>query len=140
MKAASSLAVASGAAASVGVTLTILTSHLLFALAQFAWQRMDCDGSDTNPCPQNLPPGGLLPNTIYTSRMNTKAGLNDKWGIGHRYAMGRYLSRAELIPIANALHNRSAKPLGLKATGRTPGLLSYACAACACSFLSDAFS
>ena len=79
--------------------------------------------------PLVMPPGGLLPNTIYTSRMNTKAGLNDKWGIGHRYAMGRYLSRAELIPIANALHNRSAKPLGLKATGRTPGLLSYACAA-----------
>ena len=36
MKARSSLAVASGAAASVGVSLTILTSHLLFALAQFA--------------------------------------------------------------------------------------------------------
>ena len=60
MKARSSLAIASGAAASVGVSLTILTSHLLFALAQFAWQRMDCDGSDTNPCPQNMPPGGLL--------------------------------------------------------------------------------
>ena len=80
MKARSSLAVASGAAASVGVSLTILTSHLLFALAQFAWQRMDCDGSDTNPCPQNMPPGGLLRGVLeadlaYDARAAVSAAL-----------------------------------------------------------------
>ena len=80
MKAASSLAVASGAAASVGVSLTILTSHLLFALAQFAWQPMDCDGSDTNPCPQDMPPGGLLRGVLeadlaYDARAAVSAAL-----------------------------------------------------------------
>ena len=68
-------------------------------------------------------------NTVYTSRMNTKAGLNDKWGIGRREAMSVYLNRVELIPLANRLLNRSAKSVALRATMVKEGLVNYDCAA-----------
>jgi len=74
-------------------------------------------------------PQQLLPNTVYSSRMNTKAGLNDKWAIGLRYAMSIYLDRVRLIPVANRLHNRSAPAIGLKSNARSEGLLSYDCGA-----------
>lgn len=77
--------------------------------------------------PLSMPPE-LRPNTVYSSRMNTKAGLNDKWAIGRRAAMATYLDRVDLIPVANALWNYSAKAISLKATGRGEGLLSYNCA------------
>ena len=73
-------------------------------------------------------PRELRANTIYTSRMNTKSGLNDKWAIGMRAAMTTYLTRVKLIPLANALHNRSARAIALKATSAKEGMLSYDCA------------
>lgn len=78
--------------------------------------------------PLEMPPH-LAPNTVYTSRMNTKAGLNDKWALGRREPMGVYFDRVDLIPLANALHNRSAKPATARAAGGKEGLVSYDCAA-----------
>ena len=78
--------------------------------------------------PLVMPPT-LLPDTVYTSRMNTKLGLNDKWAIGRRRAMATYLDRVRLIPFANSMWNRSARAIGLKATGRTEGMLLYDCGA-----------
>jgi len=73
-------------------------------------------------------PRPLRPNTVYTSRMNTKAGMNDKWAIGRRKAMAVYLNRVLLIPIANAMHNKSARLASLKPAGRAgEGLLDYDC-------------
>lgn len=73
-------------------------------------------------------PKVLRPNVVYSSRMNTKAGMNDKWALGRRAAMATYLDRVDLIPVANALFNRSGKALTLKATNGKEGLLMFACA------------
>ena len=72
-------------------------------------------------------PRTLLPNTVYTSRMNTKLGLNDKWAIGRREAMATYLNRVQLIPLANSMWNRSTPTVSLRATSRTEGVLYYDC-------------
>ena len=77
--------------------------------------------------PLRMPPE-LKPNTVYTSRMNTKSGLNDKWGIGRREAMAVYLNRVELISVANKLYNKSGPPVTLRATNGKEGLLIYDCA------------
>lgn len=76
--------------------------------------------------PLIMPPV-LRPNAVYSARMNTKVGVNDKWAIGLRAPMASYLNRVELIPVANALHNHSARSISLKATGVKDGLLSYNC-------------
>ena len=76
--------------------------------------------------PLVMPPR-IRPNTVYMSRMNTKTGVNDKWAIGRRAAMAAYLERVTLIPKVTRMHNRSAKPAGLKATSRSDGLLFYDC-------------
>ena len=72
-------------------------------------------------------PAVLLPNVIYTTRMNTKTGINDKWAIGRREPMGVYLDRVQLIPLANQLHNRSARPASIRATAGRDGLLNFEC-------------
>ena len=78
--------------------------------------------------PLVMPPE-IAPNTVYTSRMNTKAGLNDKWALGRRAPMATYLDRVRLIPLANALWNRSAAPIMLKSGGGKEGLMYYDCGA-----------
>ena len=78
--------------------------------------------------PLVMPPR-LMPGTVYTSRMNTKTGINDKWAIGLRSAMAAYFERVRLIPMVNAMWNKSAHSVGLKASGRAEGLLNYDCGA-----------
>jgi hypothetical protein len=67
--------------------------------------------------PLRMPTGGLLPNTVHTPRMNTKAGINDKWAIGLREPMEVYLRRVEAMAVANRLfapsHGASASTAGL---------------------------
>lgn len=72
-------------------------------------------------------PHVLAPNTVYTSRMNTKTGINDKWAIGRRNAMGAYLDRVDLIPVANQMFNRSAPTVQARASAGRDGLLNYNC-------------
>ena len=73
-------------------------------------------------------PKTLLPNTVYTSRMNTKQGLNDKWAIGRRDAMAAYFGRVQHIATANSLYNRSSRGVAIRATaGGKEGLLLYQC-------------
>ena len=78
--------------------------------------------------PLTMPPI-VAPNTVYTSRMNTKSGINDKWALGRRAVMAIYLDRVRLIPLANAMWNRSAPAVGLKTTTGKEGLLYYDCGA-----------
>lgn len=59
-----------------------------------------------------MPLGGLQPHAIHAPRMNTKAGINDKWAVGLRAPMGAYLSRVHAIGVANRLYNRSAPRAG----------------------------
>ena len=58
--------------------------------------------------PLRMPKGGLLPHAVYVPRMNAKAGINDKWALGHRRPMGVYLARVEAFAVANRLHDRSS--------------------------------
>lgn len=58
--------------------------------------------------PLRMPNGGLLPHAVYVPRMNAKAGINDKWALGHRLPMGVYLARVEAFAVANRLHDRSS--------------------------------
>lgn len=76
--------------------------------------------------PLEMPPQ-LLPNVVYTTRMNAKAGVNDKWAIGRRSAMAAYLDRVRLIPVANSLLNLSGKLISLRATASKDGMLVYEC-------------
>lgn len=76
--------------------------------------------------PLVMPPR-LEPNTVYSSRMNTKTGMNDKWALGRRDAMSTYFERVRLIPLANAMWNRTAPLTSLKATGSKEGLMRYDC-------------
>lgn len=69
----------------------------------------------------------LLPNVVYTTRMNTKVGVNDKWAIGRRAPMGAYLDRVQFIETANRLYNRSGPAAGTRASARHDGLLHYQC-------------
>ena len=72
-------------------------------------------------------PSEVLPNVVYTSRMNAKAGINDKWALGRRATMAAYLERVALIPVANALFNKSSPPIGVRASSRVSGFLLYEC-------------
>lgn len=74
-------------------------------------------------------PERILPNTVYTSRMNAKTGINDKWALGRRDAMAVYLERARLIPLLDAMLNKSAAGIGIKAASKREGMLHYGCAA-----------
>ena len=68
-------------------------------------------------------PAALRPNTVYTSRMNTKAGLNDKWGIGRREATPSLESRR-----AHTTGKQAAEPSAksaLRATMVKEGLVNY---------------
>ena len=66
-------------------------------------------------------------NAVYVSRMNTKAGVNDKWAIGRRAPMGAYLGRVKFIETANRLFNRTGRPVTLRAAGNHDGFLKYDC-------------
>ena len=72
-------------------------------------------------------PQVLQPNVVYTARMNTKAGVNDKWAIGRRAPMLAYLTRVQFIEKANRLYNRTAASAALRASIARDGLLHYEC-------------
>ena len=74
-------------------------------------------------------PQTLLPNTVYTSRMNTKQGMNDKWAIGRRQPMGAYFDRVQHIGTANLLYNRSGHGVAVRSSGNKEGLFHYKCPA-----------
>jgi hypothetical protein len=69
----------------------------------------------------------LRPRTIYTTRMNTKAGVNDKWAIGLRSAMALYLERKELMLVADRLWNHSARSCPVRASRKAEGLIYFTC-------------
>lgn len=77
--------------------------------------------------PLTMPPTPLRPNTVYTTRMNTKSGVNDKWAIGLRAPMAAYLDRVALLRTATAMYNRSGAPAARLAGRRSDGLASYDC-------------
>ena len=70
--------------------------------------------------PLRMPPGGLLPNTVYLPRMNAKSGMCDKFAIGSRRAMGVYLSRYEAFTIANRMYDKGGNA--------TSAMADFACA------------
>ena len=72
-------------------------------------------------------PEVMHPGVVYTSRMNTKSGLNDKWGVGLRETMRPYLDRVQLIEEATRLYNRSAPMIPVRASGGKAGLFHYSC-------------
>ena len=78
--------------------------------------------------PLYWPPSGLVPNAVHTPRMNTKAGINDKWALGYRDAMEVYLTRLHAIAAANVLytkHQQFANHSLLKHNHSSGGLLPY---------------
>ena len=60
--------------------------------------------------PMRMPTHGFHRNAVHTPRMNTKAGINDKWAVGLRAPMSIYMYRVHAIAAANRLlsKNRSA--------------------------------
>ena len=76
--------------------------------------------------PLTMPPT-LDPGVVYTSRMNTKAGVNDKWALGRRAPMGAYLDRVQYIAVANALYNGTGQGVSTCASLVRAGLLYYIC-------------
>ena len=78
--------------------------------------------------PLYWPPSGLVPNAVHTPRMNTKAGINDKFALGYRDAMEVYLTRLHAIAAANVLytkHQQFANHSLLKHNHSSGGLLPY---------------
>lgn len=50
-----------------------------------------------------MPARGLQPMTVHLPRMNSKAGVNDKWAIGLREPMAVYLARLHAVTAGNLL-------------------------------------
>ena len=80
-----------------------------------------------------MPQGGLKPNAVHTPRMNTKAGINDKWALGLRRPMAEYLDRVEAIAAGSRLlaRNRSAPAAPLhwahSPTSKGDAMCDFAC-------------
>ena len=63
---------------------------------------LDWAHPDDGRTPLVMPPR-LLPNTVYSSRMNTKTGMNDKWALS-----------ADAASVCAAAQSYGAKPCSMK--------------------------